>query len=207
MIRPRLGMAAGVLSGVLLLIALLYPPVAAFTFSAENYRSDPPYDAMAQALIDYLSGKDPALPQELFTERERLHMEDVLRLYQGGRALAAGCAIAGLACLGLSGILSGRRRMGTGLLLGIAVFFGVLLLVAAWAAIDFEHWFRTMHELVFTNDLWLLDPEESMLIRMMPLDFFSNAVGRIALYYAVEVAVLLGLACLCRMPDGKRRNG
>lgn len=194
------------LAGLALLVALLYVAVASFALDPVSYPQEPPFDAMATELAGYLSGDGTALSPSLFTERERLHMVDVLALFAGGRRMAAGCLVGGL-LLGVASLMAGgRRRFGTGLLYGLLVFALVALCLGTWAAVDFDGWFRWMHEIVFTNDLWLLDPAESMLIRMMPLDFFMRAVRTIALRFGLGAAALLAIGLLCRL-TGRREEG
>jgi uncharacterized membrane protein len=45
-----------------------------------------------------------------------------------------------------------------------------------------------MHELTFSNDLWLLNPQEDLLIQLMPESFFSGYswlfLKRNAFFYA-----------------------
>ncbi len=52
--------------------------------------------------------------------------------------------------------------------------------VAVWAAVDFNAFWINFHKLFFTNDLWLLDPAKSVLINMVPSQFFFDLVMRIA---------------------------
>lgn len=192
------------LAGFLLLVALLYLTVATFALRAETYPQTPPFDEMARALTDYLSERAGGLPSDLFTAQERLHMVDVLGLFQGARRIAYACFFGALPLLFLSRLLGGRRKMGAGLLIGIALFAGVSLFLGVWALIDFDGWFTAMHEMAFTNDLWLLDPAESMLIRMLPLDFFIRAVRTVAIRFGVGTACLSVLAVLCQRPRRQR---
>ncbi|MDL2317640.1 DUF1461 domain-containing protein [Eubacteriales bacterium OttesenSCG-928-A19] len=200
----RLGVIAGSAAGLLLLVALLYLAVASFALRAESYPQTPPFDGMADALVRYLSGDASSLPDTLFTERERLHMVDVLGLFMGAKRLAIGCACAGLALAALAWFLGGLRRLGTGLLLGMAAFGVLALCVGLWAAIDFNGWFTAMHLIAFDNDLWLLDPAESMLIRMLPLSFFIDAVKTVALRFGLGALLLLLAALLLRRFGGKK---
>lgn len=202
----RLAFCAALAAGILLPVAMLYAAVASFAFSPGVYPSGVPYAEMAQALIDYLKGTLPALPEALFTERERLHMVDVLALFQGGRTLAIGFALVGALGLVFALWRGGLRAAGRGLLAGMGVLGLVVALVALWAAVDFSGWFTAMHELVFTNDLWLLDPAESMLIRMLPLDFFVRAVRTIALRFALGTVALAAAAVGMALHGNRRKD-
>lgn len=187
------------IAGFLLMIWLLYLAVASFTFDTDSYMQTPPYDSMARELVDYLRCDREGLSDTLFTQRERLHMVDVLDLFAGGRRMALGCfwVAAGMVVLSLA--LGGRRSLGSGLVIGIAGFVGAGLCIALWAAMDFSGWFETMHILVFTNDLWQLDPAKSRLINMMPLSFFMRAVKVIGLRFLAGALALFGVALLLRI--------
>lgn len=43
-------------------------------------------------------------------------------------------------------------------------------------ALGFEAMFVEMHEVLFQNDLWLMNPETDILIRMMPQQLFEQAL-------------------------------
>ena len=45
---------------------------------------------------------------------------------------------------------------------------------AIWAAADFSGAFTFFHHLLFTNDLWLLDPQTDLLIRICPSSMFAT---------------------------------
>ena len=65
---------------------------------------------------------------------------------------------------------------------------------AVWAAVDFSSAFTFFHEVLFTNDLWLLDPETDMLLRLLPEQFFADFAGTIAARaLAYMAAVPLGI--------------
>lgn len=206
MLRKKWGFVPAIPAGLCVLIALLYMAVISFAFSPTAYPQEMPYGEMADELTAYLSGHADALSDSLFTQRERLHMEDVLALFEGGARIARACLWAG-AALALSALLlGGRRRLGRGLLYGCAAFALLVAALGLWALLDFEGWFTRMHEMVFTNDLWLLDPAESMLIRMLPLDFFIQAVKTIVFRFLIGQMVFIGLAVACTLPRRKKES-
>ena len=151
-------------------------------------------------LLDYLKGFRIDLDLqttvhgetvEMFDAREKAHMFDVRVLYR--RAMAVGWLALSLALM-LNSLLyfkGDRKTALQGMLAGFGVF-GVLLAAAAvWAAIDFYSFWRSFHELLFSNDLWELYPEER-LIQMVPEQFFSDLVTRIVAVFAAIAAALTG---------------
>ena len=68
------------------------------------------------------------------------------------------------------------------------MFFAV---IGIWAAVDFNNFWVSFHHVFFTNDLWMLDPAESRMIRMFQEAFFADMVGRILAWF---LAIALGSA-------------
>lgn len=201
----RLSWTPAAVAGLLALVALLYVAVASFAFAPASYPHEGVYGEMADGMIAYLRGDAEGLDDALFTERERLHMDDVHGLFAGGRRLAIGCAV-GAAVLAMASLVwGGRRAVGRGALIGMATFAALVAFMGIWAAIDFTGWFVTMHELVFTNDLWLLNPAESLLINMLPETFFSSAVRTIVVRFVI-LATVLGLVAALLGRDWRRRE-
>lgn len=66
----------------------------------------------------------------------------------------------------------------------IPIFFGILYFM------DFSAAFVKFHEIFFNNDLWLLNPETDLLIRLMPEVFFVNGFIKILFYYTVSVFII-----------------
>lgn len=190
------------LCGLMITIALLYQSIAAFAFNTGNYPSEPPFDAMAVELTQYLSGRLPAL-SALFTDRESAHMVDVYHLFQTGKYISIFAALASVLLL-----LIAWKTIGLSLLkwfrIGIGLFFLLLILLGIWAAFDFTGWFVAMHKVAFSNDLWLLDPNESMLIQMLPIDFFMLAVRKISLQFLFNLSIVFIVTFL--IPKCRRRT-
>lgn len=151
-------------------------------------------------LADYLGGKSEELNgvvevwgvrQRAFNQRELTHMADCRALFAPlvNPWLRVGAMAAGLALLGVA--LRGRRHLETGAAwLASALIVVPLGALGVWAALDFQAAFHFFHRMLFTNDLWLLDPATDLLIRICPSSMFAAMGLRIALYSA---AALIGL--------------
>ena len=151
-------------------------------------------DADTLRLLVFTDGEETAL----FSAEETLHMEDVKGLMRAifrANEVALGFVIAYVAGAVLwSGERSGRdlakatlAAVGVGAAVGIAV--GVL------AIVGFESAWERLHEIIFTNDLWLLDPRTDRLIQMFPESFWQEAtfiVVGLALAEAVALVALAG---------------
>lgn len=134
--------------------------------------------------------------QPPFNERELIHLYDCRKLLsitgQGSTYILLLAAGALLLCCG------GRRagkRLGA-LWLSAALVLLPVLALGIWAAVDFGSAFTFFHELLFTNDLWLLNPETDLLIRICPSSMFMNMGLRIGLCAG---ATLLGFPLLAML--------
>lgn len=148
------------------------------------------------ALLDYLQDKRDDIfvevevngdMREVFDERETAHMVDVKDLYQGAISVRNITAITGaiLLCSILLCAKQDRRTvMKEGFLFGIGVTVTLIAAIAFYAVLDFTAFWTTFHEVVFDNDLWLLNPNTSIMINMFPEVFFSDLVIRIIFYIA-----------------------
>ena len=68
---------------------------------------------------------------------------------------------------------------------------------------DFNKYFLLFHEMFFSNDLWLLNPETDLLIRMLPEGFFLDMVVRIGIIFLLllSVGVIISIVALYRLKD------
>ncbi|NLZ93111.1 MAG: TIGR01906 family membrane protein [Firmicutes bacterium] len=125
----------------------------------------------------------------VFNEREIAHMKDVRVLFKYGIILRNVCAI-------VVGILllvfwQKKKLFFDTLLFSALAFFALALIGGLLLYYDFNRYFVLFHEIFFTNDLWILDPENSVLINMVPLDFFISIVKAIG-FIAVSSMFLIG---------------
>lgn len=180
------------------------------------------YPDLAGAITDYLDGKRGDLsviaiqgePTEPFSERELQHMRDVRDLV---RALGTSRFIFGalaIILMGITWLTSGRSEKRNQFLLwllrGLAEGACLLLLLAGvlvvWGVIDFDGLFILFHRVMFSNQLWLLDPREHLLIMLMPTDFFIWYAQQILLaWLPILLLAVVTLAAAVRL-SGKKRT-
>lgn len=142
-------------------------------------------------MMDYLIGKEEELSvktdvdgrtQDFFNEQDRFHMGEVKDLFLGGLRIRNVCLIiALLLTVGMITLKTDWRY-----LLPKAYFRMVIVLLIAASilavafSVDFTWCFTIFHEIFFDNDLWMFNPSEDYMIRMLPEGFFSDMVVRIA---------------------------
>lgn len=162
-------------------------------------------DAMyvTREMMDYLRGDRESLEvyttvgggeQDFFNAQDRFHMAEVKTLFIGGLYIRRGACVAAVLCLALLLVTKAKMRKILGrsylIALGIAGGFAVLLGIAA--AIDFNAVFVQFHHIFFDNDLWMFDPAEDYMIRMLPEGLFADMLARIGAIFAG--GLLLALA-------------
>lgn len=65
-----------------------------------------------------------------------------------------------------------------------------ITLISFFAWFDFEKFWWNFHELLFTNDLWQLDPASSRMINLVEGQFFNNLVTYILKYTASNLLLM-----------------
>lgn len=143
--------------------------------------------------------------QDFFNEQDRLHMADVKNLFLGGLKLrwillAAAVVLAFILLIRkvkLREILSGAYFRELAICGSLTVILGILF------SSDFNTYFTIFHEIFFTNDLWLFDPETDYMIRMLPEGFFYDMVMRIGLCFIIGLVLLTLLFWMLRRKKNK----
>ena len=135
--------------------------------------------------------------QDAFNAREIQHMEDCARLFDLLRTVRWVVLVAFILVWVIQFAL--ERKTGEKVNTPALMWLGSLILIVplaifgVWSAIDFNSAFNFFHRILFTNDLWLLNPETDLLIRICPASMFASMGLRIALRAAV---ILLGFPLL-----------
>lgn len=148
---------------------------------------------MNKSVTDFLSGK--ILEIENASERANLHMQDVKRIFDRTENAA-------LVLLAIAVLLASRNKTSS-LSISVLPVLSAAVLVPLFAFSDFTSLFYRFHELVFDNDLWLLYPEEDLLIRCLPEDFFYW-MALYAFAYGLLIYLVFCLICVLINKLGRR---
>lgn len=159
-------------------------------------------------LADYLRGDSAALEEDPpFNAREMTHMADCQRLFALLRKVRSRLIPwAVLLIVGGAYLLQNRRKARRCAYLAPLILLAPLGAFAIWAAVDFDGAFTFFHRLLFTNDLWLLDPRTDLLIRICPESMFAAMGLRIALLGLGGMAGVTALAVLLTHIWPKTKN-
>ncbi len=157
----------------------------------------------SHVLLDYIKGKRENIlikakvngqEREVFDERESKHMLDVKKLYEKAMLVRHGSIIF---LLGLflyeflkhkDGI---RSFLWESFCYGGLCFGSLIVVIVLYAITDFYNFWMNFHYLFFDNDLFLLDPNVSLMINMFPESFFYSMVMRIILIFGL-LSLLFG---------------
>lgn len=158
------------------------------------------------SVVTTVEGKE----QDFFNEQDRLHMEDVQGLFLGGLAmrrwafavLAAALVILAAVCRKeMWKTLAGSFQAALGIQAALILFLGIAM------ARNFNAVFTKFHEIFFDNDLWIFDPAEDYMIRMLPEGLFFDMVIRIGGYFLTGLTVLLILSIVYTVRSRKAGDG
>lgn len=145
-----------------------------------------------QNLLNYLNKKEQ-LNTDWFSEKDILHMVDVQNLYTFSHSIMIYCFITFI----LSTIIIILILRGKSLLYITKIFNKVLLLfivliggLSTIIAYNFNSFWIKFHTTLFSNELWLLSPNESNLIKMVPEEFFISLITKIIIYILILFILL-----------------
>lgn len=130
----------------------------------------------------------------LYTPREVSHLRDVKRLFQWtfhAQELSVAYAIAYVVCVFIWARELSLRTLARYVVTSVLIGAGVVGGIGAFALTGFEDAWTRFHQIVFTNDFWLLDPTADRLIQMFPEGFWFDATVLIGVMTLAEAAVLL----------------
>ncbi|MBK2401812.1 MULTISPECIES: TIGR01906 family membrane protein [Erysipelothrix] len=155
-------------------------------------------------LLNYLKDREPSLSQTvvingetvpMFNEREQEHMKDVKVLYQKamlfrnlGMIFVAMMIVVSLGSGDYLDLVLNRDVLGSSLMI-LLMILGTIGMIAI---LDFDTFWLTFHNIVFSNDLWLLNPRVDRLILLVPEPFFMGLVYQILAATAALFALMGG---------------
>ena len=135
-------------------------------------------------LLDYLNHK-AILNLDWYTDKDILHMQDVRTLYSLSYKTMIFFIVVFTISTILLIILCKKRTIFyitntfNKVLLAFIIVIGILSCIISY---NFTSFWIKFHQLLFSNDLWLLSPDESNLIQMVPEEFFISLITTIILH-------------------------
>ncbi len=155
-------------------------------------------------LMEYISLKIPFLETKVtingvltdfYSIRSKVHMGDVRNLIMMFRN---GCFVAIVICIySLFKIKNSQisiNDLKNSYIKTLLIIFSAICIIIIIAVTNFSFFFTKFHEILFTNDLWLLDPNTDYIICLLPEELFMTYGIRIVI--TMIIAILLPALCL-----------
>lgn len=138
-------------------------------------------DAATAQLFLYLNNKPADL--SFFSERDRIHLVDVQRLFQRGFVFYEGLLISILILIVLLRFLDSQhffKNLST-LFLASGILNSGIVIFAALLRHSFDVLFIKFHLIAFDNFYWILNPSEDRLVQLFPEAFWYAVATKIVL--------------------------
>ncbi|HJB46600.1 MAG TPA: TIGR01906 family membrane protein [Candidatus Mediterraneibacter surreyensis] len=167
-------------------------------------------------MMDYLRGEGDTLSvvttvegkeQDFFNEQDRFHMSEVRDLFIGGLNIRIGACVTAVLCLLFLIITHAdvKKIIPRSYWITLGATGAIVLLIGGAAVINFNAVFVQFHHIFFDNDLWIFDPAEDYMIRMLPEGLFYDMVMRIGAIFVFGLVVLLVLSFIPKMLGKKKK--
>lgn len=167
-------------------------------------------------MMDYLRGEGDTLSvvttvegqeQDFFNEQDRFHMGEVRELFIGGLNIRFGACVAAVLCVLFLVITRAdiKKVVPRSYWIALGVTGAAVILIGIAAVVDFNAVFVQFHHIFFDNDLWIFDPAEDYMIRMLPEGLFYDMVMRIGAVFVVSLVVLLVLSFIPKIADRRKK--
>lgn len=167
-------------------------------------------------MMDYLRGEGDTLSvvttvegqeQDFFNEQDRFHMGEVRELFIGGLNIRFGACVAAVLCVLFLVITRAdiKKVVPRSYWIALGVTGAAVILIGIAAVVDFNAVFVQFHHIFFDNDLWIFDPAEDYMIRMLPEGLFYDMVMRIGAIFVVSLVVLLVLSFIPKIADRREK--
>lgn len=146
--------------------------------------------------------------QEFFNDREKAHMVDVKNLFMGGLWIRRGATLVLAIAIGIVIYTKAdwKKLLPKSFLIGIGAIIGMTGVLGILCVSDFNKYFTIFHEIFFDNDLWLLDPDTDLMIRMLPEGFFFDIVIRIGSIFLLLLVILLVISIVMLRKERNKKN-
>jgi integral membrane protein (TIGR01906 family) len=138
-------------------------------------------------------------PVALFNQEETTHLRDVKDILQTTfrvQEIAVMFVLAYVVGVFIWAREGTLRTLAAQVLISGALTVALLLVVGIAAALSFDAAWSRFHEVLFTNDLWQLDPDTDRLIQMFPEAFWQDITLWIGVATLAEMGLLAAVAAI-----------
>ena len=128
-------------------------------------------ESTSNSLIEFIKNGDKEVLKNHFNEKEISHMEDVYKLFKLDRVVYTSLFIITLVVF-LYKLLKNDFIFLKYIRKYILITYITVISFLGICSLFFSESFIYFHKLFFNNDLWLLDYETDLMIRILPEEFF-----------------------------------
>jgi len=149
-------------------------------------------------LLDYIIDKRPDInvlvevegsPTLMFNQREVDHMVDVKNIFVAVNTIKY-IGIIYILIFVFSIFRESKKLNSQYIKFALKIYMIIFGALGFYALIDFNGFWTAFHQVLFTNDLWLLDPRTDRMILMFPEPFFNALVMRVLGTFIFVFAVM-----------------
>ncbi|MFA5341068.1 MAG: DUF1461 domain-containing protein [Clostridia bacterium] len=176
-------------------------------------------DKITNHLIEYMKGEkqdivisevQDGVRREIFNEREKMHMEDVQYLFKISEWVLV-IIICLLAAILLAGFLMDMDIMRSifikTVIITMIITVLLFIMIIFYMIVDFYNFWIFFHEILFTNDLYFLDPYTDLLVNIMPLEFFVSICFNVSFYFGMLFAGTFAITAITKLMKKVINNG
>lgn len=128
-------------------------------------------ESASNSLVEFIKNGDKEVLKNHFNEKEISHMEDVYKLFKLDRVVYTSLFIITLVVF-LYKLLKNDFIFLKYIRKYILITYITVISFLGICSLFFSESFIYFHKLFFNNDLWLLDYETDLMIRILPEEFF-----------------------------------
>ncbi len=217
--KNTVGVIAGTLAGVCLILAILVLSIRCVCFDESFYAYEYTKDNIAssmgtsdealmdatRALLEYTDGKRDSIMldaefsgviEPFFNEREAAHMIDVKALYELAVTVMWICLSLAMTITVAQFIMLKKNALHgviKGYLIANIIFAVAAVFIAVFVLVDFNTFWNAFHHVFFTNDLWQMNMFTDRMIQMFSGgNFFFDVCARVlAIWLGADVLILI----------------
>ena len=152
-------------------------------------------------LVDYMEGKSDTLKLnrnvlgfDKFSSRETLHMIDVRNIYIIFRTLRDISCILYIISLVLYKRKTNNNKIFKYSIISFIIANVIFLGSSLMILFNFDEFWFEFHKIAFTNDLWLLNPSNDLMINVCSNEMFKTLIiNSFIVYIIISVIYLMGV--------------
>ncbi|MFM1515606.1 TIGR01906 family membrane protein [Helcococcus ovis] len=149
-------------------------------------------EKMYKSLQGQIKTGDEKEIKQYFNDREVSHMKDVYKLFNLNRNINRIMMVIVIISSTLVYYNKEDKVQNSKYIINYLLIILVgFLILGGIVYFNFESSFIKFHELFFNNDLWLLNPETDIMIRMLPQEFFMSIAFKIFSIFILFMGIVI----------------